>query len=76
MLESRESSYTLLGWFVRWKIIEIVRSFLLTIVTIVFAVDSQVRRETWMSLIFERKKYDKILIANIVYIYIQIAFKF
>lgn len=38
-------------------------------VTIVFAVDSQVRRETWMSLIFERKKYDKILIANIVYIY-------
>lgn len=44
--------------------------------TIVFAVNSQVRRETWMSLIFERKKYDKILIANIVYIYVQIAFKF
>ena len=29
VLESRESSYTLLGWFVRWKIVEIVRSFLL-----------------------------------------------
>lgn len=29
VLESRESSYTLLGWFVRWKIVEIARSFLL-----------------------------------------------